>query len=55
MMERRNERRNAVMAKELSLIPYKEVPYEEVKLPKRQPKDAYVEPDYPFRGVPEKP
>jgi polyphosphate kinase 2 len=38
----------------LSLIPYKEVPHEEVKLPKRQPKGDYVEPDYPFRRIPEK-
>ena len=38
----------------LSLIPYKEVPHEEVKLPKRQPKGDYVEPDYAFRRVPEK-
>jgi polyphosphate kinase 2 len=38
----------------LSLIPYHEVPHEEVKLPKRQPKGDYVEPDYPFRRIPEK-
>ena len=38
----------------LSLIPYKEVPREKVKLPKRQPKGDYVEPDYPFRCVPDK-
>jgi hypothetical protein len=38
----------------LSLIPYKEVPRKKVKLPKRQPKGDYVEPDYPFRRVPEK-
>jgi polyphosphate kinase 2 len=38
----------------LSLIPYKEVPREKVKLPKRQPKGDYVEPDYPFRWIPEK-
>jgi polyphosphate kinase len=38
----------------LSLIPYEEVPREEVKLPKRQPKGDYVEPDYPFRRIPEK-
>jgi polyphosphate kinase 2 len=38
----------------LSLIPYEEVPHEKVKLPKRQPKGDYVEPDYPFRWVPEK-
>ena len=38
----------------LSLIPYEEVPREKVKLPKRQPKGDYVEPDYPFRWIPEK-
>jgi polyphosphate kinase len=38
----------------LSLIPYEEVPREEVKLPKRQPKGDYVEPDYPFRHIPER-
>jgi len=38
----------------LSLIPYEEVPREKVKLPKRQPKGDYVEPDYPFRHIPEK-
>ena len=38
----------------LSLIPYKEVPREKVKLPKRQPKGDYVEPDYPFHHIPEK-
>ena len=38
----------------LSLIPYVEVSHEKVKLPKRQPKGDYVEPDYPFRRIPEK-
>jgi polyphosphate kinase len=38
----------------LSLIPYQEVPREKVKLPKRQPKGDYVEPDHPFRRIPEK-
>jgi polyphosphate kinase 2 len=38
----------------LSLIPYEEVPHEKVKLPKRQAKGDYVEPDYPFRRIPEK-
>ena len=38
----------------LSLVPYQEVPHEKVKLPKRQPKGDYVEPDYPFRRIPEK-
>ncbi len=38
----------------LSLIPYEEVPHDKVKLPKRQKPDDYVEPDYPFRWIPEK-
>lgn len=36
----------------LSLIPYEEVPREKVKLPKRQAKGNYVEPDYPYRRIP---
>ena len=38
----------------LSLIPYIEVPRERVELPDRQPKGDYVEPDYPYRRVPER-
>ncbi len=38
----------------LSLIPYKEVPREPIKFPKRQSKGDYQEPDYPYRFVPEK-
>jgi polyphosphate kinase 2 len=38
----------------LSLIPYEEIPHEEVVLPERQPKGDYVEPDYPYRWIPEK-
>ena len=38
----------------LSLIPYEEVPYDKVKLPKRQKPGSYVEPDYPFHYVPQK-
>jgi polyphosphate kinase 2 len=38
----------------LSLIPYHEVPHEKVKLPKRQPKGDYVEPNHPFHWIPEK-
>jgi len=38
----------------LSLIPYKEVPREPIKFPKRQAKGNYKEPDYPYRYVPEK-
>jgi polyphosphate kinase len=38
----------------LSLIPYEEIPRKKVKLPKRQPKGDYVEPDHPFRRIPDK-
>ena len=38
----------------LSMIPYEEVPHEIVKLPKRQERGDYVEPNYPYRRVPNK-
>ena len=38
----------------LSLIPYKEVPREPIKFPKRQAKGDYKEPNYPYHYVPEK-
>lgn len=38
----------------LSLVPYEEIPHKKVNLPKRQPRGDYVEPDHPFRWVPEK-
>lgn len=38
----------------LSHIPYKELPGEKVKLPKRQDAGHYREPDYPYKYVPEK-
>ena len=37
----------------LSQIPYKELPREKPVLPKRQKRDGYVEPDYPYKVVPE--
>ena len=37
----------------LSMIPYRRVPHEKVKLPKRQKAKGYVEPDYPFKFIPE--
>jgi len=37
-----------------SVVPYKEVKHEAVKLPRRQAKGKYVEPDYPYKYVPEK-
>jgi polyphosphate kinase 2 len=38
----------------LSSIPYKKVPRQKVKLPKRQKQGGYKEPNYPYRMVPEK-
>jgi polyphosphate kinase 2 len=38
----------------LSKIPYKGVPRPKVKLPKRQKRGGYKEPDYPYKMVPEK-
>lgn len=38
----------------LSLIPYEEVPREPVVFPERQDEGDYVEPDYPYRHIPEK-
>jgi polyphosphate kinase 2 (PPK2 family) len=37
----------------LSQIPYEEVPREPIKFPGRQAKGKYVEPDYPYRYIPE--
>ncbi|MFD4836537.1 polyphosphate kinase 2 [Achromobacter sp. NPDC058515] len=38
----------------LKNIPYKAMPREKIKLPKRQKAGGYTEPDHPFRFVPEK-
>jgi polyphosphate kinase 2 len=51
--DQRRARLNCI-AHFLSLIPYEEVPREPVKLPKRQSEGKYVEPDYPYRRVPER-
>jgi polyphosphate kinase 2 len=37
----------------LSLIPYKSLPREKIKLPKRGKGHGYKEPDYPYKYVPE--
>ena len=37
----------------LSLIPYTDTPRKEIELPKRQKADDYVEPDYPYKRIPE--
>jgi polyphosphate kinase len=38
----------------LSCVPYKEIPREKIKLPKRQKPGDYKEPDYPYKYVKEK-
>jgi polyphosphate kinase 2 len=38
----------------LGQVPYKDVPREKIKLPKRQKPGDYEEPDYPFKYVPER-
>ena len=37
----------------LSQIPYKELPYPDVKLPKRQKTSDYKAANYPFKMIPE--
>jgi len=37
----------------LSKIPYEEPPHSKVKLPKRQGRGDYKEPDYPFKVIPQ--
>jgi polyphosphate kinase 2 (PPK2 family) len=37
----------------LAHVPYEDLPREKVKLPKRQKPGDYVEPDYPFKVIPE--
>jgi polyphosphate kinase 2 len=49
--DQRRARLNCI-AHFLSLIPYKEVPREKVKLPRRQERGDYLEPDYPYRHIP---
>ena len=38
----------------LSQLPYEDVPYEKIKLPKRQKARGYKEPNYPYKYVPMK-
>jgi polyphosphate kinase len=42
-----------IIAHLLSQVPYKAIPREKVKLPKRQKASGYKEPDYPYKFVPE--
>jgi polyphosphate kinase 2 len=50
--EKKRARLN-VLSHVLSKIPYKELPHHKAELPKRQKREGYKEPDYPFRIVPE--
>ena len=50
--DKKRARLNAI-AHLLSQIPYKELPRERPVLPKRQKRGGYVEPDYPYKVVPE--
>lgn len=49
--DQRRARLNCI-AHFLSLIPYEAVPHDSVKLPKRQSRGDYEEPDYPYQYVP---
>ncbi len=51
--DQRRARLNCI-AHFLSLIPYEEVKREPIKFPKRQEKGDYVEPNHPYRYVPDK-
>ncbi|HEY6518134.1 MAG TPA: polyphosphate kinase 2 [Roseiarcus sp.] len=53
---RSNDKRRArlnVISHLLTQIPYEKLPRDKPKLPKRQKAQGYVEPDYPYRFVPE--
>ena len=50
--DKRRARLN-VISHLLSQIPFEEIPQEKVALPKRQKPHGYVEPNYPYRFVPE--
>jgi len=50
--DKRRARLN-VISHLLSQIPFEEIPQEKVELPKRQKPHGYVEPNYPYRFVPE--
>jgi hypothetical protein len=49
----KNRARLNIISHLLSQIPYKDAPHEKVKLPKRQKAKGYVEPNYPFKFIPE--
>jgi hypothetical protein len=50
--DQRRARLNCI-AHLLSLIPYKEIKHEKFKLPKRQKRKGYAEPERTYRRVPE--
>ena len=52
--DKRRARLNAITHM-LSQIPYEDVPRKAVKLPERQKRHGYVEPNYPYKYVPELP
>ncbi|SDG85169.1 polyphosphate kinase 2, PA0141 family [Pseudomonas benzenivorans] len=52
-----NDKRRArlnIISDLLSRIPYKDIPREKVKLPRRQKPGGYSDPDYAFKYIPEK-
>ena len=51
--DKRRARLN-IIAHILDQVPYKDAPREKVKLPKRQKRHGYREPDYPYKFIPEK-
>jgi polyphosphate kinase len=50
--EKRRGRLNCI-AHFLSIVPYEEMPRPKITLPKLQPAEGYVAPDYPYRYIPE--
>ena len=46
-------RRLNIVARLLGPIPYKQVPRDKIKLPKRQKRGKYREPNYDYKMVPE--
>ena len=56
-MARSDDKRRArlnIISHLLSKVPYKEPPRDKVKLPERQKRKGYREPDYPYKYVEEK-
>jgi hypothetical protein len=51
--EEKKRVRLSIISHLLQHVPYEALPREKVKLPKRQASGKYVEPDYPYKLVPE--